>query len=198
MKYVKILGLLAVAAALMAFAGTASATTVTSPVGTSYGTEKTLHATAGLTELHGEAFSVNCKTSTVAGKIEVNGAKDGSGNTLPASGPISTLDFSECSFPVTVTANGSLSATGTSGGNGTLKSTGAKVTIHGPFGINCLYETNNTDVGSLTGSTTTKGTAKLDIDSSLIPRTGDSIFCGSFGEWTGSYTVTTPDEADID
>ncbi|HEX5990298.1 MAG TPA: hypothetical protein VFY75_08815 [Solirubrobacterales bacterium] len=188
MKYVKMLGLLAVAAAaLMAFAGTASATQLTSPAGTNYTGE--IKASAGLTELHGEAFSVNCKTSQVAGTV----SQHGSGVTVK--GSIATLDFSECSFPVTVLANGSLEAHKPSGSsNGTLTSSEAKITIHGPFGINCLYETNGTDVGTLTPGTT----AKLDIDSSLIPRTGDSAFCGAAGEWTGSYTVNTPDTLLID
>ena len=194
MKYVKMLGLLAVAAAaMMAFAGVASATTVTSPAGTTY--TSTVKASAGSTELHGEAFSVSCASSTVEGKVESHGAG------ITIGGNIDSLVFASCNFPVTVLKAGSLEVHEKQGGNGfvgTLTSTGAEITIHGPFGINCLYKTNATDIGTLTGSGTTKATAKLDIDSSLIPRTGDSAFCGANGEWTGSYTVNTPDYLDVE
>ena len=187
MKYVKMLGLLAVAAAaMMAFAGVASATTLTSPSGTTY--TGNIAASAGLTELHGEAFSVACNKSAVSGKVEKHGAG------VTAGGNIGSLTFSECSFPVTVLKAGSLEVHATSGGNGTLTSSGAEITIHGPFGINCLYKTSGTDVGNLTGGSN----AKLDIDSSLIPRTGDSAFCGAAGEWTGSYNVTTPNPLIVD
>ncbi|HEX5988907.1 MAG TPA: hypothetical protein VFY75_01670 [Solirubrobacterales bacterium] len=195
MKYVKMLGLLAVAAAaLMAFAGTASATYLTSPAGTTY--TGTIHASAGTTTLHGEAFSVTCATSTVSGSVEHHGTGVGT-----AGGKVTTLDFNECTFPVTVLANGSLEIhtnESSANGNGTVTSFSTKITIHGPFNINCHYETQFTDIGTLTGSKTTGQTAKLDIDSALIPRNGDSALCGAAGEWTGSYTVTTPDYLDVD
>ncbi|HEX5990077.1 MAG TPA: hypothetical protein VFY75_07685 [Solirubrobacterales bacterium] len=142
----------------------------------------TIKAEAGTTELHGEAFSVNCKKSTTEGTVESHG------ESVTAGGKLSSLTFSECSNTVTVLSAGSLEIHATSEGKGTVTSSGAKITIHGPFGINCLYETSNTDVGTLTGGTP----AKIDVDSALIPRTGDSVFCGSSGEWTGSYTVATP------
>ncbi|HEX5990076.1 MAG TPA: hypothetical protein VFY75_07680 [Solirubrobacterales bacterium] len=177
---------LVIAAAFWCCAVPASATVATSPEGAIYTGE--IKATAGTTELHGEAFSVSCKTSQITGSISTHGVE------VPAGGSISTLDFGECSFPVTVVAGGSLETHATSGGNGTVTSSGAKITIHGPFGINCLYQTSNTDVGTLTGGTT----AKLDLDSSLVPRTGDSAFCGSSAVWTGSYTVNTPDTLLLD
>ena len=82
MKYAKMLGLLAVAAAaLMAFAGVASATTLTSPSGTTY--TSTIKATSeGTTTLHNSSLgiAVSCEESTVEGKVE----KHGSGVTVPA------------------------------------------------------------------------------------------------------------------
>ena len=186
--------LLAIASAVvLASTGTASATTLTSPSGTAY--TGTIKSTAGTTELHGEAFSVSCATSTVEGKVETHGAS------VTVGGNIDSLVFASCNFPVTVLKAGSLEMHEKQGGgnlDGTLTSTGAEITIHGPFGINCLYKTSATDIGNLTGSDTTKATAKLDIDSSLIPRTGDSAFCGANGEWTGSYTVNTPDYLDVE
>jgi hypothetical protein len=182
MKYVKMLGLLAVAAAaLMAFAGTASATTITSPSGTAYTGE--IKATAGATELHGSFITVKCNTSAVTGsKVETHGAG------VTAKGPVTTLTFSECNFPVKVVKAGSLEVHATSGGNGTLTSNGAEITIETSI-ANCIFTTKETDVGTLTGGTT----AKLDINSASIPRTGHSVFCGGSGTWTGSYTVNTPD-----
>jgi hypothetical protein len=183
MKYVKMLGLLAVAAAaLMAFAGTASATILTSPSGTTYTGE--IKAEAGTTELHGPFTTVSCKKSTVAGSVESHGAS------TTAGGKISSLTFTECNFPVTVLKAGSLEIH-TSGesanGNGTLTSSGAEITIATSI-ANCIFTTSSTDVGTLTGGTP----ATLAINSAGIPRTGHSIFCGSKGTWTGSYTVSTP------
>jgi hypothetical protein len=186
MKYVKMLGLLAVAAAaLMAFAGVASATTLTSPTGTTYTGE--IKAEAGTTELHCPFTTVSCTKSTVAGKVENSGAG------VTAGGKISSLTFTGCNFPVTVLKPGSLEIHHTSGYNGTLTSTGAEITIETSI-ASCLYKTSATDVGSLTGGSP----AKLAINSAAIPRTGHSFFCGSSGQWTGSYEVTSPTSLYVD
>jgi hypothetical protein len=189
MKYVKMLGLLAVAAAaLMAFAGTASATTVTSPTGTTY--TSTIKASAGTTELHGSFITVSCKKSTVEGSVESHGAA------TTAGGAISSLTFSECNFPVKVLKAGSLEVHGISGTeNGTLTSKNAEITIETSI-ANCIFTTKaeGTDVGTLTGGSP----AKLDINSASIPRTGHSVFCGGSGTWTGGYEVTTPTSVFID
>ena len=72
MKYVKMLGLLAVAAAaLMAFTGTAAATQVTSPAGTLYTGKIT--ATSSNSELHGAFISVSCTSSHVEGDVDSHG-----------------------------------------------------------------------------------------------------------------------------
>jgi polyisoprenoid-binding protein YceI len=196
MKYLKMLGLLAVAAAaLMAFAGTASATTPTSPKGTAYtGVYK---ATAGLTQLHGSFTTVQCGHSFTEGKIEQHGAN------VTTKGTISQLTFTECNYSVTVKKLGSLEAHATkvenSNADGTVTSTGAEIAIHTSVG-ECVFTTSGTDIGTgtLTSTATTGGNAKLDIKSASIPRTGGSFFCGSSATWTGSYTVTTPSTLYID
>lgn len=203
MKYAKILGLLAVAAAaMMAFAASASATEVTSPTGTLYTGE--IHAEAehnavdGGPILHGPA-DIQCTNSTVSGTIETHGS------TTTAHGPINSLTFTNCNpgQDVTVLNPGRLIAhtdpePGAGKYDGTLTSDGAEVLIHlTSIGITCLYTTEETDIGTLTSSDTTEGTATLDIEGT-IPRTGGSIFCGSSGTWTGSYEVTTPDTLYID
>ena len=189
MKYVKILGLLAVAAsALMAFAATASADTATSPTGTTY--TGTIHAESeGHAILHNPIAKIECP-STVHGHIEVHGA----GKTV--SGKITTLTFGPCTdeWHVTVVSAGSLSVHGVTGTeNGDVFSTGATVEAT-RFGLTCRYTTNNTTIGTLTGGSP----ATLDINAS-IPFHSGSIFCGSGATaWTGAYKVTTPSSLYID
>jgi len=180
MRHIKILGLLAVAAtALMAFASIASASTVTSPSGTVY--TKTIAATAGPTELVGSFTTVKCNKSAVEGSVKSHGAG------VTAEGPISSLTFSECNFNVTVLKKGDLIAHATGGGNATLTSTGAEVLVHTSVG-ECIFTTNATDIGNLTGGTP----AKLSIASVAIARTGGNFLCGSSAKWSGTYTVNTP------
>ena len=201
MKYVKILGLLAVAAAaMMAFAVTASATTLTNSTGGTYGVGQKIHADSeGTTTLDGPA-TISCGASTVEGEI---GNAGGSKEKETVSGSITTLTFSNCNQHVTVLAKGSLEAhtktAGTTDGNGTLTSSGAEVqAVITSLGLTCVYTTENTDIGTLTGSKNTGGTATLDIDSSPIPRTKGSFFCGTSAEWTGSYSVDNPMYVDVD
>jgi hypothetical protein len=180
MRYVKTLGLLAVAAAaLMAFAGTASATALTSPAGTTY--TGAVRATSSSTSLHGPFITVSCTHSTAEGKVEAHGAS------VTAAGKVSGLTFTGCNYPVTVKKAGALEVH--SGSPSRVTSSGAEVAIHTSVG-ECVFSTVNTaiDIGQFTGGTP----ARHDIDSVTIPRTGGSFFCGTAGEWTGSYTITTP------
>jgi hypothetical protein len=186
MNHMKILGLLAVAAAtLMAFAATASATTLTSPTGTSYTGE--IHATSGETTLHG-VVTVTCNSSTVAASIQSHGSS------VTVSGAVTTLSFSDCNQPLTVELNGSLivhTDSQNSDGNATVTSNGMTILIHTTLGTTCNYRTEETDIGTLTSSHNTGGHAILDVDAVIFRHTG-SIFCGSNAEWTGQYTITTP------
>jgi hypothetical protein len=190
MKYIKMLGLLAVAAAaLMAFAGSASATTVTSPTGTVY--NGVIEATGSTTYLTGTWSAVECKHSEVKGEITTQG--DG----ITAEGPITTLHFSQCNYPTTVIKSGSLVAhtdTASADYNGTLTSVGAEVLVHTSIGT-CRFSTGTgTDIGTLTGG----APAKLAINSAKIPVTEGNFFCGNSGIWEGSYTVTNPTSLYID
>jgi hypothetical protein len=182
MNHFKLIAFIAIAVVgQVASAGTASATTVTSPSGTAYTGE--IKATAGTIELHGSFVTVNCKNASVTvSKVESHGAG------VTSKGAVTSGTASECNFPVKLLKGGSLEAHATSGGNGTITSNGAEITIETSI-ANCIFTTSNTDVGLLTGGTT----AKLDINSASIPRTGHSVFCGGSGTWTGSYTVNTPD-----
>jgi len=193
MKYVKMLGLAAVAAmALMAFAGTASATVLTSPSGTALpaGTEIVASAESSLLLRAGFA-NITCTESNVVGKTENAG---GAGETVR--GPIGTLTFSSCNATVHVLKKGSLEvhAVG-SGPNGTLISTGAEATVS-TAGISCTYGTLNTHIGTLTGSSTTGGDATLHIEAKLN-KTAGGFLCASPAAWEGNYIVTSPTPLDV-
>jgi hypothetical protein len=198
MKYVKMLGLAAVAAAaLMAWvgAGTASATEIT--CGTTHHTRcavgQTIHADSiGVAVLDAPFGNVECE-STVAGPVS-----DAGSSVTTARGNITTLDWTNCGGDTVHTlASGSLEIhtdppNGSNTGNGILTSSGARVTVvH--LGVHCIFETNNTEIGTVTGSTNTGHHAILHINA-IIPRVGGGggVFCGSSAPWTGTYTVTTP------
>jgi hypothetical protein len=188
MKYIKMLGLLAMtAAALMVFAGAACATTLTAipPY-----TGPIQAVSEGELELHGPIGSLICNESTVEGNIESHGAG------VAASGQVATLDFSQCNEHLTVLKRGSLSIVGKNPtGNGTVTWTGAELTIvyTSRFGaIHCIYATNNTSFGTIAGAQSSAGHATLHIEAN-IPRVVTSGLCGSDpAELTGSYQFTVP------
>jgi hypothetical protein len=199
MKYIKMLGLAAVAAAaLMAFmgAGTASAAKLTSPAGTQLLAGTVIKAEAeGHVTLHPPIGSITCAKSSVEGKTTTAG---GGNPTTTVKGEITLLTFTECNATVTVLKKGTLEIHSLGGGNGTLTSSGAEVTVSFS-GFHCIFSTSNTDLGTVTGSGVTKSNATLDI-SATIPRTGGSsgVFCGSTAAWTGAYKVTQPNPLVID
>ena len=193
MKHAKALGSLAtVAAALMAFAGTASATVITSPTGTVLpnGTIHAVseeHAVPGTkhVRLDNEVAPIECESTATF----TNQHTTVSGTTT---GPITSLSFTPCTNGWTVTVNtlGRLEVHKTSGYNGTLTSYGTRVTAtNHNVGLSCVYETNaasGTDVGTITGG----NPATLDIVAS-IPRVGGSFLCGGANaNWTGAYVAT--------
>ena len=193
MKYLKMLGLAAVAAAaLTAFlgAGTASAestelfagaTTLSS--GATIDSSLTTGTSALLSDTSGE-LADTCKGSTVEGKTT---------NTTgsPITGSISNLTWSTCAFTTKTITNGSLDITKIAGTNdGTVTGTGSEVTVL-VFGfIDCVYGTGaGTHLGTLDG--VTSGNATLDIKATI------NLVSGGFGcpettKWVANYTVTTP------
>lgn len=189
----------AVVAALMVFAVTSASATelYTEPAGGSeesngmVTTGSTIASEAEETvTLHPPIGSIECEESKVEGTTSNTG-----GASETVKGNISTLTFGKCNATVTVLKKGSLeihTRTEKADGNGTLTSSGAEVTVVFA-GFHCVFSTNNTDLGTLTGSTATEGNATLDIEAT-IPRTGGSsgIFCGSTAQWTGAYKVTQP------
>ncbi len=199
MRYVKVLSLAAIAAAaLMAWvgAGTASATIVDCTGVSPCPTNEVIHAVnESSVTLHPPFGDITCNESTVEGKLSNPGT-----TTTTASGSISKLTFASCNATVTVVKNGSLeihTRTASSDNNGTLTSSGTEVTVEF-IGTHCIFATNGTDIGTVTGAATTKKNATLDIEAT-IPRTGgrSGAFCGSTAQWTGAYEVTAPSGLNI-
>ncbi|MGN6216848.1 MAG: hypothetical protein ACTHN7_07820 [Solirubrobacterales bacterium] len=199
MKYVKMLGLAAIAAAaLMAFVGASSASATTLTCGSeSCAAGTTIKSVSeGKAVLDAPFGNVECE-STVEGHTTNAEEKGTAGN---ADGPITSLTFTPCNSgnTVKVLKAGSLSIASAGESNGTLSSSGSEVeVIH--LGVQCIFTTSNTTLGTVTGSNTTGGNATLDIKAT-IPRTGGSggAFCGSSAPWTGSYKVTSPATLNVD
>jgi hypothetical protein len=171
----------------LVLAGSAVATTITSPTGR-VATPAIKAESEGHIVLHNELAKIEC-ASTIEGKVEKHGAG------VTASGNISALSFTGCTndWVVHVNFKGSLEVHWTSGYNGTVTSTGMKITAT-RYGVSCIYETSATDIGTITGGTP----ATLHLVAN-IPRVGGSFACGgSTAQLTGSYKVTSPSALLID
>ncbi len=197
MKHLKILGLAVVAAAaLMAFVGasTASATvlcsTNTNPcTGTKYPAGTTVSAslaTGTKAVLSTEFQKIECSKSAVGGKT----SNAGSG-TETVSGAVETLTFEECNCEVSVLKKGTLEVHSVAtNGNGTITSNGAEVTVECStiFGkVHCIYVTENTNLGTVTGGSPAKVTA-----SASIPRLTTNALCAAEANWKAEYSVSAP------
>jgi len=189
MKYLKMLGLAAIAAmALMAFvgAGTASATTlalggvtqnssVTLEATLESGTSATLKTTSG-------SFVDTCTQSTVKGSTE----KPFTGTTV--GGKVSILSFGNCTHGTTVVKNGTLSVEWAGGTNGTVRSTGAEVEVESTtFGAVLPCTTSSTHLGTLKGVSSTTEHATL-----LVNAVVNCGFLAPTANWEAAYTVTSP------
>lgn len=191
----KMLGLLVVAAAaVLAFASTASATTVTSSEGETPAFESANES--GHVSFHGSnGTTIEC-ASQLQGSVENHGAS------RTAEAKITLLSFSSCTngSVIHVKAKGWLIIHGVGAGSGTVTWSGAEweETRNTIFGtISCVFQTKDTDLGTLTGSSTTGGKATLDV-SAMIPRTGGSSVCGSSSTFTGAYAFTAPASLNFD
>jgi hypothetical protein len=184
MNHLKYLGLIAVMAAMMTFAATASADTVTTTA--SGGTQETptIHATneGGHVSLQNPIATISC-SSTVEGTVFSHPAGQ------HVSGAVSVLKFTGCTnvWHVTTVTAGTLFLEAS---NGSLVSTGAKVDAT-RFGVTCVYETDNNTIGTVTGGSPG---ATLHIQASIPLNTAESSkLCGSgSAKWEGNYITTLP------
>jgi hypothetical protein len=207
MKYVRILGLLAVVAtALTAFAATASATTLTDKTNAVAPYEGDIHAVSGgKVILNGPGeVDVSCEAGTFQGKVTNKGGKD-EAETVKIQ--LSEMDVSECgSNDVTVTKPGEFEIhtdkKGTNDGNGTVTWNGGSISVqYTVLGFSCEYEAKPVDVGTLDGSRKTvdnKHPTAVVTTGAKIPKTGGSFFCGTETELSVDWTITTPDYLDVD
>lgn len=187
MKYIKMLSLAAVAAAaLMAFAGSASATELYSGA-TTLGSGTKIESTGTSAVLKAGFSTITCNHSEVDGKTSNTG-----GAGVSVEGSITTLAFSECDAVVKVLKPGKLTVHHIAGtDDGTVTSQGAEVTVE-KSGIHCIYGTPTaTDIGKLDGKTGAKEDAVLSATASL-QRVSGSFLCANPATWTATYTVTTP------
>jgi hypothetical protein len=193
MKLTKILGVIAATAlSLMAFASTASATTLDINGVPQTGSIKitgslTPGTSALLTDTFG-FFANTCTVSHVEGHTVAPFTAAGSG---PIGGPIDALSWGTAATPCkegnpTVDAKGSLSVEWIKGGiNGTVKSKNAKVTVPSALGLlTCTTPEGGTDLGTLTGVKNGTEHAELDVNAVLS--------CGIDAKWIATYIVTSP------
>jgi hypothetical protein len=203
MRYIKMLGLAAVAAAaLMAFVGASSAsatvlckttpTVHTCPEGWAYPAGTAIHAVLkeGTKAVLSAGITDECSKSTVQGSTDNEGSASET-----VHGAISTLTFEECSCTTTeIKENGSLEihfeTTSTGAPAGTLTGSGTKSRVV-CGGIECKYGTSATDIGTLDEPETSTSHAILTAEASLI-KEGGSFLCASTAKWTAKYTVTSP------
>jgi hypothetical protein len=165
----------------------------TSPAGTTY--EGKFHASSeGYMVIDNPIATINCNLT-----LEGEAKPQGSGK--PIGVPLGSLTFSGCtnSWHVTVVSPGTLSIDSiTDSKNGTVTWTGATIDMT-RFGVTCRYKAENTDIGTLTGSKATGGTATIDLSGTLPVHSGSSFLCGETSHTlTGSLSVGTPDYLDVD
>jgi hypothetical protein len=153
-------------------------------------TTPTIHAVSEGSHLILEAGAfmgvISC-SSTVEGKVEThNGGLSGTA----ATGVLSALTFTECTdnWHVTAFIRGELWVDWTSGHNGAVVSSGAKVTAT-RASVPCVYQTENTPIGTVTGG----NPATLHVEASIpLNEAESSELCGrGNAKWEGKYATTS-------
>lgn len=203
MKNMKLLGLLVIAAAaLMAFVGTASATELTSPKGTKLEVGAVVKAQSeGSITLDG-TVKITCTNVTGDGKITNAGGPSATVDGLP-----NLVVWTGCGSGDTITVlktgSGELHSLG--GGEGTLTSSGAEITVQlhrsvlgFPITTHCIYRTENTHVGRVKDSSVTGSTPTVEIGTTPIAQVATDGACGNDAVLTGNVVVSSPDLVYID
>lgn len=193
MKYIKVLGLAAMAMALMAFvgAGTASATTLDNGNGEMLSAGSSIDASlvesAELTNTEGKLLDT-CTTGTIEGVTENTGSAT---ETVKGEVTKENLTWGGCTAITQTLGGGTLEIHWTEGHNGTVTGTTFEVTVN-IAGISCNYGLTKTDsmvhVGTLDGS----DTEPLMTINTVVVLRGGSFLCPSSGNWKAKYRVTTP------
>jgi hypothetical protein len=202
MKYVKMLGLAAVAAlALTAFvaAGTASAAvlckTATNPCGSKWaaGTKIEYSLKSGSSALWKDTTGNVLKTCTNA-KLTGEITNAGSG-TEPVRIKVTENSWTSCTVATTTLKLGEIEITNITGTtNGTVKLKGAEFTTNDLFFGDCSYGTasTGTDLGTLTSSSI--GDSVIDVNAQLAPV---GVGCCPDVVWQETFTITSPKETPL-
>lgn len=216
MKHGKIIGFaVAAAAALMAFVGTstASATVLceTIPTGSPTGTTCPENwALFGGSQIHAvnvgkvkwtsnESFKpdIECEEWTFQAEVTVEGEAAATGKANIVSWFIGKCGESE----VKVLNKGSLEVHWISGThNGTVTGTGQEITVTTPsiFGnIHCIYKSNATDLGVITGSKKAGETAIWHAEKQPFPFIETSGLCPAKPSLDATWSITTPDTLSV-
>ena len=199
MKYIKMLGLAAVAAsALMAFigAGAASATVLCSatenncaagnkwPLGATLSFSLKKGSSAKLVDTEGTTLDT-CTGSTVGGEVT------NAGNAVETvTGEVKTLDWSGCTFTTDTIQLSKLEGHYVEKDTGTLTADGEfKVTINTVLFGSCVYGvTAGTSLGNLTGGG--KESATFVANAVAKRLSGSSLACTETSKWTAEYVST--------
>jgi hypothetical protein len=199
MKYLKALGLAAVAAMVLTAligAGSASATVLCKTA------LKEGCAASGWDYPTGTEIDISLvgttSTSGTGGEL-LDTCTEGTnrGTTTNTGGSNETVDWNlleffskSCTHTTDTIANGSLEVHWISGGtNGTVTVKGTQATKIIPGGVSCTYGAGaeGTDLGTLTGG----NPATLHVETAL-PKLAGSFLCPGDVVWNGSYVVTSP------
>jgi hypothetical protein len=181
MKCDRFLTLALIVLALGAFSSAATASTLTSPSGTTY--TSTIKAenegTVTFTSPFGGFGTITCNKSTFEGKVESHGL-------VPAGGTITKMTYSECNREITVLVKFSFQIHGLFPPKLTFKK--REYRIHTAIGP-CTFTGDTGD--TLTTTETTGGNATIDLSGKLASP------CGT-GTFEGSYEVTAPSTLYVD
>lgn len=187
---------------LLALAGNASATSLTSPAGTAYTGSIKGESAFGHLYIHSSSGTFTCGSSKFEGKVESHGLA------VTAKVTLSKFSFEECGeTQVTVVKPGFFEIhPGTLGSpnDDVVTWSGVELTtlrqsVFGP--IHCLYLIPfniGYTFGTITSSTATGHTATLHRSENRIPKDSTSGFCSNSIAFTGIYEFTTPDYLDVD
>ena len=195
MKFLKVLGLAAVAAmALTAFLGAGSAsatvlcTTTSTPCGTGWHIDQiefsAKSGTSGKKYSTSESLEATCTGSSFAANKAVTGS---SSTTVTLEVTKANMIWSLCAQTTDTISGGEIEVhTIVGSDNGTVTAKNFAVTVV-VGGISCIYGAGTgVDWGTLTGGPD----AILDINAVTTKQPGSNFLCPSDSIWKGEYTVT--------
>jgi hypothetical protein len=129
-----------------------------------------------------------CRGTTGSGKA----LSAGSSTTTPK-GIVEVLVNESCTQPTTTLNGGEGEIHHIAGtDNGTVTSMHTVVTVS-VFGVSCRYGTGQgTDLGTLTGKTSTSEFATMDVNAIINEQEPKQFLCPDTAKWLASYIITSP------